>query len=200
MRKKHAEVTDPAEIERILNSATIGRFATNGTDGYPYVTPVNFVFHNGNIYFHCSRKGEKMENLLRDSRVCFQVDIPLAYIGREISPSAGPCKLHQFYHCVIVRGKASVVTDSALKAEALNALVAKHEPSADLPPVTEDMEPVRLCAVVEIKPISVTAKSDLGGNRPEEERGAIAFRLKERRLPGDLDTAVAMGFSSDTEG
>lgn len=199
MRKKHAEVTDPAEIERILNSATIGRFATNGEDGYPYVTPVNFVFHNGNIYFHCSLKGEKMENLLRDSKVCFQVDIPLAYIGCEINPSAGPCKLHQYYHCVIVRGKASVVTDPVLKAEALNALVAKHEPSADLPPVSEDMESFRLCAVVEVKPLSVTAKSDLGKNRSDEERRQTAFRLKGRRLPGDLDTAVAMGFGSEME-
>lgn len=199
MRKKHAEVTDPAEIERILNSATIGRFATNGADGYPYVTPVNFVFYNGNLYFHCSLKGEKLDNLARDSRTCFQVDIPLAYIGREISASTGPCKLHQFYHCVIVRGTASVVTDSALKAEALNALVAKHEPSADLPPVTEDMEPFRRCAVVEIKPISITAKSDLGKNRSDEERLEIVARLKERGHPGDFETVIAMGSNPPPE-
>lgn len=200
MRKKHAEVTDRAEIECILGAATIGRLATNGADGYPYVTPVNFVFHGGNIYFHCSPKGEKLDNLMRDPKVCFEVDIPLAYIGREISRTAGACKLHQFYHCVIIRGRASVVTDTTLKSEALNALVAKHEPSADMPPVTEDMEPFRRCAVVEVKPVSISAKSDLGNNRPDEERLAIASRLKERGRPGDLETVRSMGFDSGATG
>jgi uncharacterized protein len=200
MRKKHAEVTDPVEIERILAATTIGRLATIGDDGYPYVTPVNFVFHAGNIYFHCSLKGEKLDNLVRDPKVCFQVDIPLAYIGCEISPGAGACNLHQFYHCVIIRGTASVVTDEAVKIEALNALVAKHEPSADIPPVTGAMEAFLKCAVIEVKPLFVTAKSDLGKNKSEEDRLAVASRLIERGGSGDIETVRSMGFDFETAG
>jgi nitroimidazol reductase NimA-like FMN-containing flavoprotein (pyridoxamine 5'-phosphate oxidase superfamily) len=80
MRRTHCEICDPQEIERILGSATIGRIATNGADGYPYITPVNFVHQEGNIYFHSALKGEKLENLERDPKVCFEVDIPLAYL------------------------------------------------------------------------------------------------------------------------
>ncbi|MCX5873915.1 MAG: pyridoxamine 5'-phosphate oxidase family protein [Deltaproteobacteria bacterium] len=47
MRRKHCEITDPLDIERILSSTTVGRLATNGGDGYPYITPVNFVYHEG---------------------------------------------------------------------------------------------------------------------------------------------------------
>ncbi len=43
MRRRQCEVTDPGEIRRILSAATIGRLATLGADGYPYVTPVNYV-------------------------------------------------------------------------------------------------------------------------------------------------------------
>ncbi len=196
MRRKHAEVTNPAEVERIMSLTTIGRLATNGPDGYPYITPVNFVFYAGNIYFHCAPKGEKLDNLLREPRVCFEVDFPLAYIGREFDPEGGSCRLHQFYHCVIIRGTASVVTDDALKTKALNALVAKHEPAAEVPPVTAEMEGFRRCTVVEVRPSSISAKSDVGKNRPEEERRTIAFRLKKRGGPGDLETVRAMGLAS----
>jgi hypothetical protein len=197
MRRKHAEVTDRVEIERIMALTTIGRLATIGADGYPYVTPVNFVFHEGNIYFHCAPKGEKLDNLLRDGRVCFEVDMPLAYIGREFNPEGETCNLHQFYHCVIIRGTATVVTDDVLKTAALNALVEKHEPGVDIPPVTMEMEGYRRCTVVEVKPLSISAKSDLGNNRPGEERRAIADRLKKRGGPAELEAVRAMGFAPD---
>ena len=57
MRREHNEVTDQKEIQRILSLTNIGRLATIGKDGYPYITPVNFVSYDGNIYFHCSPKG-----------------------------------------------------------------------------------------------------------------------------------------------
>ena len=59
MRRKHSEVTDKTEIYRILSSTNIGRMATIGRDGFPYITPVNYVSLDGNIYFHCAPKGEK---------------------------------------------------------------------------------------------------------------------------------------------
>ena len=76
MRRRHSEITDPLEINRILSAATIGRMATLGADGYPYITPVNYVYTNACIYFHCALKGEKLDNIAREDRVCFEVDIP----------------------------------------------------------------------------------------------------------------------------
>ncbi len=43
MRCKYNEITSLSEIQRILDSVNIGRLATIGIDGYPYITPVNFV-------------------------------------------------------------------------------------------------------------------------------------------------------------
>jgi hypothetical protein len=197
MRRRHSEVTDPQEIERVLRTATIGRMASTGKDGYPYITPVNFVYHQGNIYFHCAPVGEKLDNIARDSRVCFQVDIPLAYLDAAFDPQRRACKLHQMFHCVIIRGEASVVPDSPLKLQVLNALVAKHEPGVALQPVTEDLPPYRACAVVEIRPRTISAKSDLNQNKTPEERLAQARNLKKRNNPGDSETVRAMGFDPD---
>jgi len=194
MRRNHSEVTDPKEIQRILSLTNVGRLATNGPDGYPYVTPVNFVNLHGNIYFHCAPKGEKLDNLIRDDRVCFEVDVPLSYIDIGLDPNRPICNLHQFYHCVIIRGSASVVKDGTLKVDVLNALIAKHENSDEFQKVTEDMSGYKACEVIEIKPDSLSAKSDLIQNKSEEDRRAVAQYLFNRNQPGDREAVAAMGF------
>ena len=197
MRRRHCEITDPAELEAILAAALVGRMATIGPDGYPYVTPVNFVFDQGHIYFHCAPQGEKLDNITRDARVCFEVDLPLAYIDLDANPDGGVCKLHQFYHSVIIRGDARVLPDGERKALALNALVAKHEPGRAFVPVDAAMPACKACEVVEIKPRRMTGKRDLAQNKSRDERLAIARHLRKRNHPGDRETVAAMGFDPD---
>jgi uncharacterized protein len=95
MRRKFCEITDQQEMIRILNSTNIGRLATMDAEGYPYITPVNFVFHQGCVYFHCAPQGEKLENLGRSTRVGFEVDVPLAYLEVGFNPERDPCRTHQ---------------------------------------------------------------------------------------------------------
>ena len=194
MRRNHSEVTDPKEIQRILSLTNIGRLATNGQDGYPYITPVNFVSLEGSIYFHCAPKGEKLDNLISNPQVCFEVDVPLSYIDIGLDPSRPICNLHQFYHCVIIRGSARVVKDSALKVAALNALIPKHKKPEDFPKVTADMTACKACEVIEVKPDSITAKSDLIQNKSEEDRRTVAEYLFKRNQPGDREAVTAIGF------
>jgi uncharacterized protein len=196
MRRRHCEITEEREIARILSSTNIGRMATNGADGYPYITPVNFVNLEGKVYFHCAPEGEKLENLKRDPRVCFEVDVPLAYLDSGLDPERRPCTLHQLYHCVIIRGFARILPEGSRKVAALNALVAKHEGTTDSDSVHEKMPAFGLCKVVEIEPVSITGKSDLLQNKSEERRRAVALYLSERRGSEDDKTIKAMGFDS----
>lgn len=105
MRRKQCLVTDPEIITAILNRCTVGRLATVGSDGYPYITPVNYVYWQGSIYFHCALKGEKVDNIAREPKVCFEIDIPLSYLDTGFDPSRPVCQVHQFYHSVIIRGR-----------------------------------------------------------------------------------------------
>jgi len=198
MKRKACEVTDSAAIDKILAGTNIGRLATTDSEGYPYITPVNFVYHSGNIYFHCALTGEKLDNIKRDARVGFQVDIPLAYLDSGFSKQSSPCKLHQFYHCVVIRGKARVVTDAQVKVGALNALVEKHERNVPLDKVTADMPDAKACEVVEIRPERLSAKSDLAQGKSDTVRAALSDYLKQRNLPGDPETVREMGFDPET--
>jgi nitroimidazol reductase NimA-like FMN-containing flavoprotein (pyridoxamine 5'-phosphate oxidase superfamily) len=192
MRRKQCEINDFNQIERILDVATIGRMATLGVDGYPYITPVNFVYFKRNIYFHSAPAGEKLENLTRSPNVCFEVDIPLACPDSGFDPDGGACRLHQFYHCVIIRGYASLVQDDYLKAECLNALVGKHERRAYDGYVTLKTPGLAACVVVEIKPVTVTGKTDLWQYKPLDVRMRLAQYLSDRGAPGDLETVASI--------
>ena len=195
MKRKQSEISDRTVIDSLLSRCRIGRMATIGADGYPYITPLNYVYLDGTVYFHCARAGEKLDNIALDSRVCFEVDIPLAYLDLDYygdTPEA--CLVHQFYHCVIIRGTAEIVSDSAEKLRALNGLVACHEPPGrEFPAITAETPAVSLCTVVAIRIDTISAKSDLAQNKDTETKEKLRSYLQERDLPGDSEAARLIG-------
>lgn len=192
MRRKVNEIVDLQKIEAILGECTVGRFATIGGDGYPYIVPVNFTYLNKTIYFHCARTGEKMDNLLRDPKVCFEVDIPLAYLDTAYAPENPPCEVTQFFYSVIIRGVAELVGEMDEKLLALNGLMASHEKKADYNEITADMKAVDICEVIAIRIHSMTGKANLAQSKSEEVQGCMADYLQKRGLPGDKEAAAAI--------
>jgi len=74
--------------------------------------------------------------------------------------------------------------------------VAAHEPERAPASVHEDMPDYKACAVVEIRPETVSAKSDLAQKKSAEDREALARYLEKRGRPGDMQTAAAMRSAS----
>ena len=194
MRRKHCLVSDPDTIAALLGRCRVGRLATIGADGYPYITPLNYVYWQGSIYFHCAREGEKLDNLRRDAKVCFEVDLPLAYLDTGFDRDRPPCSVHQFYHSVIIRGRAEIVDDPEEKVAALNALMAAHESEGREPftAIVPEMEAVAICLVVAVRVESISAKSDLAQNKDETMRTRLADYLQQRGLPLDGEAAEAI--------
>jgi hypothetical protein len=190
MRRKQSEITDIKEIENILAKVRVGRLATLGADGYPYITPVNYVYWQGSIYFHCSLKGEKLDNIRRDGRVCFEVDIPLAYLDTGYDKSMPACDVGQFYQCVIIRGRAEIVEQADEKIGALNALMASHENVPQFTDITAQTPAVQFCFVVAVRVESLSAKANLAQNKSEAEKDKIRHYLQQRNLPGDREAAA----------
>ncbi|MFH1138625.1 MAG: pyridoxamine 5'-phosphate oxidase family protein [Pseudomonadota bacterium] len=197
MRRAHNQINDPREITRVLDSTTIGRLATIDADGFPYITPVNFVFLNGRAYFHAALKGEKLDNIARDPKVGFEVDHPLAYIELAFGGGNSPCDMHQFYRSVVIRGRARILPDGEAKTAALNALIAKHEGPGH-PLTSPELPDYKACVVVEITPETMTGKADLGQNKTPEKRRALAEKLLARGLEGDIEAVRAMGFDIES--
>lgn len=193
MRRAFNEIKDRDTIGDILGKTMIGRLATIGEDGYPYITAVNYVHFRGAIYFHCASSGEKLNNIARDARVCFAVDRPLAYLDTEFDKSLPACDVGQFYQSVVIRGRAEIVDDLEEKVAALNALMAVHEGVAEFAEITADSRAVGLCHVVAVRIESLSAKANLGQKKPPAERQRIADYLRRRGLPGDEETARLLG-------
>jgi hypothetical protein len=156
MRKKHKEIADRGTILRLLETCHVGRLGTNGADGYPRVKPLNFAMHAGKIYFHTALAGEKVEDIRRDNRVCFEVDHPVAYVRA----TQHPCEAEYRYQSVMIRGKAFFVDDPGEKLCALDSLMQKYQPEGGCGEYREDK--LAITGVVRIEIEEMTGKQDLG--------------------------------------
>jgi len=155
MRKANKEIKDSSIIEHLLRTCHVGRLGTNGRDGFPVVKPLNFAYHSGNIYFHTALAGEKIEDLKRDNRVCFEVDLPIAYV-RAVNQ---PCEAAYRYQSVIIRGRASFVEAAEEKQFALTCLMNKYPPEGGFGEYLK--EKVAITGVVRIELEEMKGKEDL---------------------------------------
>ena len=53
--RRFKQAATPQECEAVLSSARRGILAVHGENGYPYGLPVNYLYLDGKIYFHCAK-------------------------------------------------------------------------------------------------------------------------------------------------
>ena len=99
-RMKKYQISFP-EVEEILKEQKVGRLATLNSNGYPYITPVHFIYENNRIYIHGLSKGQKIDNIKNNSNVCFVTEEMLGLLLDE-----KPCYVNTAYKSFIVLGKA----------------------------------------------------------------------------------------------
>jgi hypothetical protein len=143
---------DPREMEALLNRMPVGRLGLSTEDG-PYVVPVNYLFAEGNIYFHSGHKGKKMEALRANPSVCFLVDEP----GPQVTWEQG-CGITQIYESVICFGKAEFIEKIAERRRILEMLIDKYVPSDKHVPILD--KNIENTAVVKIHIEWMTGKAN----------------------------------------
>lgn len=178
MRRANKEIKDRSVIEGLLRTCAVGRLATNGKDGYPRVKPLNFAYHDGTIYFHSALEGEKIEDIKRDDRVCFETDLPIAYLKAKKQP----CEADYLYRSVIIKGRASLVSDPKERATAFQSLLEKYQPGGVLGDYLK--EKLAITAIVGIEVEEMTGKEDLGTGEVRER--VLAALEKGSQLPIEL--------------
>ena len=72
-RKK--QQLSPETCTELLKTLPRGVLSVIGDEGYPYATPMNHYFceEDGCIYFHCGRKGHRLDALRACDKVSFCV-------------------------------------------------------------------------------------------------------------------------------
>lgn len=116
MRRKDHMLSEE-ETKEILAKGDYGVLSTVGEDGCPYGVPVNYVYENGAIYFHCAAGiGHKLANIAHNSRVSFTVVTSAVIVPEGLTTK---------YTSAIAFGTAECVSGEE-KRSALIALINKY--------------------------------------------------------------------------
>jgi nitroimidazol reductase NimA-like FMN-containing flavoprotein (pyridoxamine 5'-phosphate oxidase superfamily) len=110
-----------SEMIEILKRAEVGRLALCDASK-PYIIPVNFLYENGKIVFHCAWKGKKLDLIAQNPNCCFEVD---EFKGDVSYHYESRCRLD--YDSVLAFGKARVEDDEGEKIRLLQLLSEKYD-------------------------------------------------------------------------
>ncbi|MFQ8602609.1 MAG: pyridoxamine 5'-phosphate oxidase family protein [Anaerovoracaceae bacterium] len=107
------------ECVEVLETAEYGMLATVSTDDTPYITPINFIYTNGAIYFHCAKEGHKIENIKHNKNVCFNVVDSVELMPEKFSTK---------FRSAMVFGTIEIVEDIDEKRKSICAIAEKFSP------------------------------------------------------------------------
>ena len=153
MRRKKQQMSNDDAV-RVLQDGKTGVLAVCG-DNQPYAVPLNYVYYDSKIYFHCATQGRKLDEIAKNSEVSFCV-----VAQDDIVPE----KFATRYRSVIAFGNARVLAYGAEYDAAIDALARKYSPdvSADLRRKEIEKYAERLAMVaVDISYLSGKQSSDL---------------------------------------
>ena len=115
MRRVDRQMTE-AEAKELLERGEFGILATVDSTGQPYGVPLNYVYFNDAVYFHCALIGKKLNDIAANPQVCFTV------VGNT---QVLPDKFATNYESVMVFGAAAIVEESDRNAM-FEALIQKY--------------------------------------------------------------------------
>jgi len=124
MRRTDREVTDKAEILKIIGRCDVCRLALS--DGHqPYIVPMNFgyqyVDEKLTLYFHGAKEGKKLDIIAQNPLACFEMDCSLKLVEAEVA-----WEYTMEYESVVGSGTIVVCNDSCEKIHALEKLMEKY--------------------------------------------------------------------------
>ena len=186
-------------IIQFLNNENTGRISSIDKEGFPQIIPMNFVFLNNAVYMHSHIKGEKIENIKRNSKVGFEVDKNLEFLPSYFSDPEDASLADTLYISVVIKGDAILVEDKEEKVLALNGLMEKYQPEGQYEPMREDMDVLDATAVIKIIPKEMNGKYKIGQNMSKDEKIELAQKIKNRNSQTSRDTLEIMGFSIESD-
>jgi len=120
MKQEDTSRLSAADIDAILIEGQVGYLALS-RGNQPYLVPLNFLYEDGFIYFHCALRGRKIDYIRANPRVCFQTGETGGLIAGD-----NPCSHNYHYRSVIIEGTLEEVVDSFEKEKILRLLTAKY--------------------------------------------------------------------------
>ena len=194
------QIKSTRKIQEFLNQEHVGRISSIDDNGYPQIIPMNFVYIDNCIYMHSHTKGEKIENIRRNNKVGFEVDRELEFLPSYFEDPKDASLADTLYISVVIKGKASLVTDKEEKTLALNGLMEKYQPEGRYEPLQASMRVLDAVAVIKVVPVSIFGKYKIGQHMQVEKRIDLANKILEKNSPTAKETLRIMGFEISENG
>ena len=182
------------DVIKLLENAEYGTLALS--DGNkPYAVALNFVYLDNAIYFHCSKKGKKID-LIKANRNCFfSVVKDYSLIPSYFSSKSGlACPATHFFESLHIEGVAKIIDDTQEKQKMFTALMQKLQSeggykSFDSSKYKGSLEAV---GVVKIEILKHNHKVKVGQKLSRERFDMIVENLQKRGSKKDLETIEKM--------
>ena len=99
MRMSTRICQDEQKIHTVLSEMQTGYLGLSVMD-MPYIVPLNYVWHEGNIYFHGANEGKKVDMMQENANATFVVSESFGTMAHPI-----PAHTDTAYLSVMVYGK-----------------------------------------------------------------------------------------------
>ena len=187
------------KIIKFLNEESTGRISSIDEQGFPQIIPMNFVFLNDLVYMHSHIRGEKIENIKRNSKVGFEVDRNLEFLPSYFSDPENASLADTLYISVVIKGEAQLVESNEEKVLALNGLMKKYQPEGQYKPMNKNMGVLDATAVIKIIPKEMNGKYKIGQNMTKDEKIELANKIRQRNSKTSEETLAVMGFAIEND-
>ena len=187
------------KIIKFLSEESTGRISSIDKEGFPQIIPMNFVFLDNSVYMHSHIRGEKIENIKRNSKVGFEVDRNLEFLPSYFSDPDDASLADTLYISVVIKGEAILVENKKEKVLALNGLMKKYQPEGRYTPMREDMDVLDATAVIKVTPKEMNGKYKIGQNMSKEEKIELATKILDKNSKTAKDTVKIMGFAMEND-
>ena len=186
-------------IIKFLSEESTGRISSIDKEGFPQIIPMNFVFLDNSVYMHSHIRGEKIENIKRNSKVGFEIDRNLEFLPSYFSDPDDASLADTLYISVVIKGEAILVEDKEEKVLALNGLMKKYQPEGRYTPMREDMDVLDATAVIKVTPKEMNGKYKIGQNMSKEEKIELATKILDKNSKTAKETVKIMGFAMEND-
>ncbi len=122
MRMSERICQDQQKINSLLMELQTGYLGLS-SGNMPYIVPVNYVWHHGNIYFHGANQGRKVDIMQENANATFVVSESYGTLTNPI-----PAKTDTAYLSVMLFGQMEIVTDLVEATSIMQQLLDKYVP------------------------------------------------------------------------
>lgn len=117
--RRNKQLLSKQDCVEVLERGITGVIAVLGDEDYPYAVPVNYVYTDSKIYFHCATSGHKLDAIKKHEKVSFCV------VDQD---TVIPEKYTTGYRSVIAFGNARIVGAEETMKKTITVLGEKYCP------------------------------------------------------------------------